>query len=185
MSHQSRYLTEGLTVRVLAAIHTWSTARDLQPMITLHPAGTPDDQLPTGTVVEGPPPARHRLPADVTGPDPAGHPGEHAGNNDTAGVDLVVPTGHPHTRLIIIRGTAAPGSPRSPAPSASSAARASPWWSRTTSAGSCSTSATSTGQRRRISSTGRPPTLADSRDRRPILGVDDTERSRRRSPEGQ
>lgn len=41
-----------LVDRVLAAIHTWDTDRTHQPEFTLHPADTPDHELPDGTVID-------------------------------------------------------------------------------------------------------------------------------------
>lgn len=33
-------------------IHAWDAARDVLPRLTVHPAGTPDDALPEGVVIE-------------------------------------------------------------------------------------------------------------------------------------
>ncbi|MGH3587658.1 MAG: hypothetical protein ACRDQ0_15180 [Pseudonocardia sp.] len=41
-----------LTDRVIAAVHLWDRDRSAVPDITLHPAGTPDDELPPGAVID-------------------------------------------------------------------------------------------------------------------------------------
>ena len=41
-----------LADRVVAAIHDWDHDPTRQPEFTLHPAGTPDNRLPAGTVID-------------------------------------------------------------------------------------------------------------------------------------